>query len=531
MRRWKTTALATVLLFGASGCLDLAVDNINQPDTRRVLASPADVEQLIANSYLSWWNGLVGLKVDAGFTHPGAESVLSTAAFEHTSWAANFGMVQLSWLPREPINNQQADSYAFTYEIVWYDLYRAIQAAADGLGALDGGVELGATGEARARAWANFVLGLSHGYLGIHYDQAIIWDENADPLAELELSPYGDVLAAALAKLDLALGYTSTAFTIPQEWLPGVDLTNESLARLIHSYKARIRAEGARTPAEREAVNWAQVIADVDAGRQEDFAPLMNNTTWRRMMHVYHSFYGAWNGMPYFISGMADQSGGYQAWRQVPVMDREPFLIQTPDLRFPQGATVAEQNANPGLYIRTQSINEGRPERGKWRWTMYNDYRNLAFYTEPDRWIGRVPEMTASEMRLLKAEGLLRTGQPGAAAELINVTRVGNGGLSAADAAGTNTSCVPKLPNSTCGDLLEMMKWEKRMETWGTRFGSWYFDSRGWGDHAEGTPLHWPVPAKEMNVLQLPINTHGGNVGDVAPLGTYGISGNPGWTS
>lgn len=530
MRRWKTTALATVLLFGASGCLDLAVENINQPDTRRVLATPADVEQLIANSYLSWWNALIGLKVDAGFTHPGAESVLSAAAFEHSALAANFGMVELSWLPRRAINNQQADSYVFTYEIVWYDLYRAIQASSDGLRALDGGTDLGATGNARARAWANFVLGLSHGYLAIHYDQGIIYDETSDPEA-LELSPYGEVMAAALGYMDRALGYTTTAFNVPEEWVPGVGLDNQSLARLIHSYKARFRAEVARTTAEREAVNWAQVIADVDAGRQEDFAPMMDNVNWRRMMHVYHSFYGAWNAMPYFIHGMADQSGRYQAWRQASVMDREPFLIETPDQRFPQGSTQAEQQANPGKYIRWSPVSEVRPERGKWRWSMYNDWRNIDFYTAPDRWIGRIPELTASEMRLLKAEGLLRTGNAAAAADLINVTRVAHGGLSAADAAGTNTSCVPKLPNSSCGNLLEMLKWEKRMETWGTRFGSWYFDSRGWGDLAEGTALHWPVPAKELNVLQIPINTHGGTVGDVAPLGTYGISGNPGWTS
>ena len=37
-----------------------------------------------------------------------------------------------------------------------------------------------------------------------------------------------------------------------------------------------------------------------------------------------------------------------------------------------------------------------------------------------------------------------------------------------------------------------------------------YFDARGWGTLLKGTPLHFPVPALELNALPMPIYTFGG---------------------
>jgi hypothetical protein len=125
-------------------------------------------------------------------------------------------------------------------------------------------------------------------------------------------------------------------------------------------------------------------------------------------------------------------------------------------------------------------------------------------------------------MNLLKAEGLFRTNDKAGAAAIINETRTAHG-LSATDAAGTNASCVPKLPNGSCGDLWEMLKWEKRLETvhTGITGAGWWFDSRGWGDLWADTPVQWPVPCKELQVLQLlPCNTYGGPGGEMVAAGS-----------
>ena len=98
-------------------------------------------------------------------------------------------------------------------------------------------------------------------------------------------------------------------------------------------------------------------------------------------------------------------------------------------------------------------------------------------------------------------------------------------GLNPADATGTNTSCVPKLPDSTCGGLFEMLKWEKRLENTfrGPSGTGWYFDGRGWGDLWKDTFVHLPIPCAEAQVLQLlPCGTFGGPGGEGgAPLSNY----------
>jgi hypothetical protein len=149
---------------------------------------------------------------------------------------------------------------------------------------------------------------------------------------------------------------------------------------------------------------------------------------------------------------------------------------------------------------------------------------------------GPFPFMTLAEIDMLQAEGLIRTGSFAAAAALINKTRVATGGLPALTAF-DNTSavpgganCVPRVPNSSgsniaCGNMMEAMKWEKRMETAYTHFGAWYFDGRGWGDLPEGTPLQWAPPYEDLlarGYTREAVYSVGGGLPGGAAKGTYG---------
>jgi hypothetical protein len=238
--------------------------------------------------------------------------------------------------------------------------------------------------------------------------------------------------------------------------------------------------------------------------------------------------------MAYWIWGMADPNDGraYDEWLDLAIPDKNVslpggrnVLIVTPDLRFPQGTTKEEQRDNQGLYfdIATPS-QEGdtwaKPERGVWRWSWYKQHRGRNYWFDE---VFDQPEILIAEMRLLKAEGLYRNGDLAGAAAIINETRVA-AGLNATDAAGTNTSCVPRLPNGECGNLLEMLKWEKRTETsgYGLFGANFYFDSRRWGDLWINTYQQLPVPCGEMEVLQmLPCSDYGGDLEYAAPRSTY----------
>lgn len=277
-------------------------------------------------------------------------------------------------------------------------------------------------------------------------------------------------------------------------------------------------------------------MADVDAGISEDW---FMNFDWDNGWYLSVLDYGTatgWSQLAYWIYGMADQEGDYQRWVDTPLGEKsyqfpgdEPVLIVTPDTRFPQGSTVAEQRENQGTSFSMSTAAEAggtwaRPDRGTWRWSWYKSKPAGWDYGSSATPVWDQPGITYAEMRLLKAEAMYRSGNLAGAADLINVSRTANG-LNATDASGTNTSCVPKLPSEACGDLLEMLKWEKRMETvWsGPALAGWYFDSRGWGDLFVNSPLQFPVPCQELQVLQmLPCNTYGGPGGEFsAPVSTY----------
>jgi hypothetical protein len=514
MRLLRITVLCALLLGGASACENLALPNTNQPDQTRVIATAGDLETLVANSYLTLFYGYTWQ----------TDLVLSTTAFQHSSMSASFGMVQLSKIPREPIKNTTSDAYAPMYQEIWYNSYAAIKPAVDGLNATNpenpDGLRIidettGADNTARTRAWARFVQGLGHGLLALTYDQAIVYDQGDDPTT-LAMAPYGDVMKEALAMLDDAAAITAANdFTIPATWFGNVGMTKAQFLKTINGYQALLRAGVARNPTERNAVNWAAVIADVDASFQcaatscENLTIDADPNVWIHGSHYYVGFAteaGAWAQTFYFINGMADQSGAYQAWLAKPVLNRTPFLIITPDTRYPQGATATAQAQNPGKYVLYGGTRgHVRSDRGSWRWSLYRDYR----LDDTPGNQGPSIMMSGRDLRLLKAEGLLRTGNLAGAADIINETRVPNA-LGPTNAAGLNPTCTPRLPNGSCGNLLEMLKWEKRMESYFYSYAGAFTDSRGWGDLYRGTPIHLPVPARELQVLGLPLYTFGG---------------------
>lgn len=543
-----------LLLFGAAGCADLLVDNRNAPDRRRALATPGDVEGLVSGAYRAWY--------EANHSVLGPTHIFSTQAFEHSSTAANFGMLQYSRMPREVIQNSVTHADFGNIAYSWRQNYRALAAVAEGLRsvetdpAISGG--LGAARSARLQVYGKFIQGLGHGDIALIYDRGYVVDESVTVIDEAgapillgEPIPYTQVMAAALAYFDQAIVAANAApagVTIPKDWVgTPADITMPELVRIINSFKARYRANVARNPQERAAVNWALVLAETGAGIKTDYvndASVVYNTWVGGNLAYLYAWASTWQQVTYFMYGMADQSGNYQKWLATPLADRgptfpdnSPVLIITPDLRFPQGNTIAEQVNNWGRYVGIRrsgtppnaTVNNAAQytsaDRGTWRWSQYHTTQlNPTFGLQ----IGTWAEIDYDEMRLLAAEAHFRRGELQSAADSINVTRVFNG-LNATNAAGLNTSCVPKLPNGQCGNLFEMLKWESRMETWqrGPYAASWFFNGRGWGDLYVGTPLQFPIPADQLQVLGLGAAYTFGGVGGTmaAPKSSYNFPG------
>ena len=514
-----TSGLAALLLIGMAGCVDLEVQNPNAPDAARALANPGDVESLISGAFNRW------LYVQR---YGGPTMFMSNQSGEHVAPWANAGMEYYGRIPRNPTQNNPGHPDVGNLIYAWTNAYRAIAAVRDGLKQMDDeAVDLG-DDELRARAYGKFMQGLAHGTIAVLYDSGFVYDETMDPATdEILLQGYSGVMTAALAYFDEAISLMGTGtFTMPETWM-SKEVTSETLKQLAYSWKARLRTSVARTPAERAAVDWTAVETEVNNGVTTDWA--IYSQCWP---HVFcdeglsYRLFPGWQMQNNWVAGMADQSGGYQTWVFTPTLDKQPFLYVTPDTRWPQGADYDTQVANPGEYyaaLNPTSSMWKRPDRGTWRWSYY-EQQNEPFYSHSLNDVGDLPMVTVLEGQAFIAEKDYRDGDMAAVAAFVNSTRTLHG-LAATDAAGTNTDCVPKLPNGSCGDLWEMFKWEKRLELQfkGPLRSGWFLDSRGWGDLMEGTILQLPVPYREMQLLQQTPYDYGGAGGLWgAPVGTYG---------
>jgi hypothetical protein len=541
----------SLVLVGVMACADaLVVDNTNDPDRDRALSRPSDIEAFISNTYAQVQNATLGGSNDD------LQTQLQVMGMENTSALANFAMGPRGSIPRTPIENTRNSTGSGGNYRDFQVLHRAARMATIGIAAMNKLGTLGsAAADARARAFARFVQGVAYGNLALAYDSASLVSETDDPQATQPLSDYSTVMAAAYEMLDSAIVIARAnpgSFPLPSTWISGNALDTTGFFRFIRSYKARFRASVGRTPAERAAADWAAVIADANAGITADLNIACNPTAgWDVVWPVqaYATGPANWHQMSQFWMGMADKSGGYDAWLALPNASRAPFLVVTDDRRFPQGSSRATQIADTlrpnyrtftGLpYVRNRQAGEDQPGQPL-QISMYDFYRSRAFFVAGR--IANYPIMTRAEIRLLAAEGYIRTGNIAAATARIDSSRFLIAGLPALTGVLTDTiapvpgasACVPHVPDaaaasgaykaSKCGNLWDALKWEYRMETAYTGYGMWYFAGRGWGDLPQGTALYWPVPYQEMDTRAQTFYSAGG-VGGVggAPNGNYGL--------
>jgi hypothetical protein len=538
------------------------VQNPNNPETDRVLATPADVENLLGTQYLRWHIAMYGSLSNVW-------GMANVQSFEDFSSLSNNCMGSRVGFPRAGNDNAIGNGCATENRRTYYIHSEVVRIASNVLAKLDeDGFTLGTPAQdARARAFAEFVRGLALGYLALTYDSAAVITPEMGTEDAGELVGYNDVMAAALDGLQRAIDAATNppaganGFPLPTGWIPSpTAFTGAEFLKLVRSYRARFRATVARTPAERTAVNWDLVIADAQNGITADHQNITNTITgpFNSWVSQFHTF-TTWHQMTPFVIGMADNSGAYAPWIALPIAQRGvagSFFMTTPDLRFPQGATRAAQQADFAITSCTAASTVckryfvNRPSGNdtfsgdSWGYSNYDFVRFYSWRTSGAGTARNGPLifMTKAEIDLLQAEGQFRKGNFSAAAALINNTRVAKGGLPAITAFDATSpvpggaDCVPRVPSNaattgggtvSCGNMLEALKWEKRIETAYTHWMAWYIDSRGWNDLAEGTGIHWAAPYEDLQArgrTGTEIYSTGGTTGNSgsAPKGTYG---------
>lgn len=551
----RYAAIAAVVGLGAC---DLAVKNPNQPETQRVLSSPVDVESLLGNYYKRWHSGMWG-------SLSNVQGMTNVQSFEDYSSLSNNCMGQRVGIPRAPNDNSIGNGCAAEQSRVYFYMAEVNRVASSILATLGTtGFTLGSTNQDnRAKAFGQFLRGVSLGYSALIYDSSAVVDQSTDAQDPGKLSGYKDVAAASMDALQKSIDFANTpgtgagGFPLPAGWIPSsTSMTQAEFVKLVRSYRARIRAGTARTPAERAAVDWTAVIADAQNGITADHDNITNTTSgpFNTWVNNFYS-YGTWHQMAPFVVGMADNSGSYASWIATPLADRgagnTPFFMTTPDLRFPQGATRAAQQADFAItscngastackryFVNRPAGNDVYSGNG-YGWSNYDHARFWSWRTSGDGTSqnGKLVFFTLAELNMLEAEGQIIKGNYAAAAALINKTRIKNG-LPAITALDNTTpvpggvDCVPKVPvgpsytTIACGNMMEALKYEKRIEEAYTGFAQWFIDMRGWGDLPAATGLHWAVPYAELQSRGYApaaiYSTGGGTNSGSAVKGTYG---------
>ncbi len=534
-RRRIFPAFALALAVSFSGC-DLAVENLNAPDRARALAAPEDVETLISSSYQKVW--------EIGHYWNNANFAFGHMASRHTATWGNMGMNDLGREPREALPNTPSYRWAYVFEANWGDAYGGISAASDGLRALDAGLNIGDGGERneRARVFAKSTIAILTCLLGLWYDKAYLIDETIDLGGELVTTDYSGVIQSGLMKLDEAasMARSAAAFTLEANWVNGNPWSNEQLAAYLVGWKARCRANAPRSDAEAASTDWSAVSADAMNGIRDvviTSSHFDSDDPWYDGVKILMQENNTWHRMHMDWVGMADQSGQYQDWLTFPTEQRTARNMSFgDDMRFPTenvngalGMSVSPTVASTGPRARYNATVIFRPERGTYRQSHYGDSRYDAYtlscwFCQPDGF--PLETMTSMEMDHYIAEGAYRMGNFGAAADIINVTRM-QAGLPPApsnptDAVPMNASggCTPKKRydvQGRCGNLRDAMIFEHFQNVFNVYGGLEFWHGRRNDLLPTMTALHLPIPAADLEVLQQEIYTFGGGGDDSAP--------------
>jgi hypothetical protein len=556
-------ALTVVALAACSQDSQLVVQNQQSPDELRALARPTDVEGLVGSQFR-----VINNNTDGDVLNVNAQ--LTTMGMENFSTLANADMGPAGQIPRASVNNSRGNTSLVEKYNPYLALYRSARSVALALSRLNlpsfTFFPTNLSEVARDQAMGYFTMGVALGDIALVYDSGAVVAAADDPNKPAPpFVVHDSLMFVALAYLDTAIIYagkwptlsgfsTSGIGTMPDAWIStptAGSLTPALITQLCHSYKARFMAGVARTPADRAAVNWTKVIAEAKAGVPSDFILQMTTSApaWNYRPDQM-DLYGSWHQMWQYMVGMADTSGAYKAYLATTPTGRAAFLVQTPDLRFPQGATRAAQNTYSncaagvcnaptlGNYLRNRL--SGLDAQGDpLGFSYYDFYRFGSFFTGSPARRGPIQVFTRSELNLLIAEADIYLGNIAEATQYIDSSRAKHGlikltgivtnttmAVPGQDGVSGSNSCVPQIPTSPftttkCGNLLEAMKWEKRMETAYTHWGAWWIDGRGWGDLPFNTPLQYPTPYQELDTRRLPSYTYSSGAGP-GP-GTYGL--------
>jgi hypothetical protein len=297
----------------------------------------------------------------------------------------------------------------------------------------------------------------------------------------------------------------------------GTPYTNDQIRQVIRTMQAELVALWPRNAAENTAADWAQVATyasqGISSGTPFDWEYYVDINSGANSATFTLDWVKAWGNS--ILTMRVDTrvaalitTNHVNPW---PDPAGNPCPTTSPDLRVGDGTFgpvnstafgTSAATANAGTDFACSSIPIFQAARGQYHQSnlQHIRYNNLAYNGENLPGFdgsGQDPFYTRQMNDLLWAEGLIRSGgNLGLAAQLIDNSRVGRGGL-------------PTAAGGTQAQLLTALQYEQEIEFMG-QGPTPLFNRRRIDGLIAGTPRHMPVPAKELEVLVREIYTFGG---------------------
>ena len=471
--------LLVVLAFTA--CEDLEVENKNRPKFEET-NTPAQVNGSAGSLFNNWY--MTAVEYDGP-----ALSFFMAADAGSCSWG-NAGMRDFSSQPRQLFNNSPSYPYVAAYEPYYKDIYGTLSSANDVLKAIASSDEPIENVE-RAKAVAYFIQGVTLGSIGTMYDKGFIVTEETDMTQDIEPSPYQEIIAKSLERLDMAIQVcNNNTFTLPAAWLPmETTWTNEELAQLANTMAARTLVYSSRNAQQDQANDWARIKNYAQNGITQDFAPVMDDVSWYNLYVMYANWTG-WARIDMRIIHMLDPD--MPAW----------FPPSGDYTELPNNGQATSDDARLEKDFQYMTAQDFSPERGVYHFTTYRYKRNdiyLTTWTEPLAYVRK------TENDMILAEALVKADNDLAGARAIlndpNNSRKARGEL-------------PDVTTNDKDELLRIIYEEKTIECLQTGEGIEFYDMRRKDMLQEGTPLHLPIPGQQLEVMQMEYYSFGGSTGE-----------------
>jgi len=479
MKAIRIYIILFLLVANFTNCAKLEVENTNNPDRDEVLSSPEGLRTLAGSLFNQWFQ-----TEQHNLNSPGP--AMWVMADWGTVTYANYGCVDLSKEPRIFLNNTPSYRYHRNTRNFWRNMYGVITSANDVLTGINNGIEIGNNGEETemVKGMAYFMQGLGNGYIGLVFDKAYPSDENTD-YATLTQTSYTESINMAITQLEKAIQvFDNNTFTLPTEWMTH-PYTNQDMSKIAHSFIARLMVYAARNQAQTDMVDWQKVLDHANAGITEDFAIEGDGNVSGRKWMSWLKFY------------MTRSSWGKVDMRIVHMLDHNQ-PANWPDAglsALPNNGIMVSNDARANTDFQFDSANN-RPERGTYRWSTYRYKRYDPYILS--HFFAPVMMMRKTENDMFKAEAMLKLGRISDAANVVNNgTRHTRGHL-------------PNVSTTNGTAVLKAIMYERTIELPLTGMGINYFDMRRTGQLQDGSLLHFPIPAQQLEVLQLPFYTYGG---------------------